>query len=110
MYSRPLRPMASRSRASPNQQLQAGNELIAVRVLESAVAAHAVLNENGAASVDEHRSANRHGLQREQRQTLVRRRTDDDGRRLQGLHALRSDSRPAKRTNGSSGSAIASRP
>ena len=96
--------------ASRHEQLQAGDELIAVRVPESAVAADAVLNEHGAAGIHEHRlptdmassaSSDRLSYGEGQTTTVAASRA-----------CIRSgsESRPAKRMNGSSGSAISFTP
>src|SRR5205807_2181018 len=84
----------SAQRLVANQQLQRFDELVAVGIPESAVAAAAVLDEDGASSVDEDRRSDRQGLEGEKRQALVRRRTDDDGGGYEGLEALSAGASP----------------
>ena len=93
-----------------DQQLQRLHELVAIGVVQAGVALLAVIDEHFAAGVGQDRRADGKRLEREERQALVRRRHDDDRRRFERLERSSSDSRPAKRTNGSSGSGISLTP
>ena len=71
-----------------DQQPQALDELVAVGVVQPGVALVAVIDEHLAARVGEDRRADGERLEREQRQALVGRRHDDDGRRFERLEPL----------------------
>src|SRR5205823_14343464 len=71
-----------------DEELHRLDELVAIGIPEAAVAAGAMLDQDRASRVDQNRRADRERLEREQRQTLVRRRTDDDRGGFERLEAF----------------------
>src|SRR5438105_4764510 len=71
-----------------HQQREASHEFVAGRIVQTAVALDAVLDEHLAAGVGENRCADAQCFEREQREALVRRRAGDDGRGLERLNPL----------------------
>ena len=91
MAANVLPSVATQRRAQPlvgHQELEALDELGLAFVIQAGVASPAVIDDNLTPAVGENRCAHGEGFQGEERQAFVRRRHDDDRRRLERVDPL----------------------